>query len=104
MAMRGRSQLDRPGLLDQGEEGRVHAGRAIRGSFRRALPTHRFPDSEVLANRAGRLITLTRESQFSARKHSELVVSQKSCWRNTAISLIAQTVERQLQRRADDNH
>jgi hypothetical protein len=53
MAMRRGSRLDRPGLLDQGEEGRVHAGRAIRGSLRRALSAHRFPYSEVLANRRG---------------------------------------------------
>ena len=53
MAMRGGSHLDRPGLLDEGEERRVHAGRAIRGSFQRALPAHRLPDSQVLVRSHG---------------------------------------------------
>src|SRR5271157_2912566 len=52
--MRRRSCLDRPRLLDQSEERRIHAGRAIRGIVQRALPPYRFPSSEVLA-RASRL-------------------------------------------------
>ena len=46
--MRRGSWLDHPGLLDQGEERRIHAGRAIWGRLQRALPGHGFPYSEVV--------------------------------------------------------
>jgi Isoprenylcysteine carboxyl methyltransferase (ICMT) family len=45
LEMRGGSMPDHYGLCDQGEEGRIPAGRAIRASFRRTQKAHRFPAS-----------------------------------------------------------
>src|ERR1700675_4970500 len=40
---------DRPRLLDQSEDRRADAVRPVRRRVCRALPPHRFPDSEILA-------------------------------------------------------